>query len=344
MTQMKKLLQFALAAIILFTGFSAEGQPSKKALAQKDSNHMARFNVFDFTTKRPISQALILDEMGNELGQTDGKGVAEIYVPINTKDFYTVKAEGFNPMNIRLDQSDRKTGKYEVFLPSAEIGYNHVAEASPDEEGNKDLVKVYIKQDPATYQKKGSQGSEIMFSVQVAASSHPISESSAKDQWQDLGQVYVHRENDMYKIRIGPFNTQQEAKQVLLAAKSKGRKDAFIVVQQGLEYALPSVIPQKPKDDEPSIPTMEKPASLQTGDFKVRVASYLHPGSFNPEGIDKLGRLESYRKGEWTIMMIGGFENIEEARRAKNVVTSKGFTDAAIVVDRDGIIETIEEN
>ena len=155
--------------------------------------------------------------------------------------------------------------------------------------------------------------------------------------------MYVHRENEMYKIRIGPFNTQQEAKQVLLAAKAKGRKDAFIVVQQGLENVAPTVMQQKPSVNEPSIPPPPQPASLQTGDFKVRVASYLHPGSFNPDGIDKLGRLESYRKGEWTIMMIGGFENIEEARRAKNVVTSKGFTDAAIVIDRDGIIETIEE-
>ena len=298
----------------------------------------------DFTTKRPIGHAVILDGMGNELGQTDTKGVAEVYVPLNTRDFYTVKAEGFNHMNLRLDQSDRKTGKYEVFLPSVELGYDHVAEALHEEVSSKELVKVYVKQDPTTYQKKESQGSEIMFSVQVAASSNPISESSAKEQWQDLGQVYVQRENEMYKIRIGPFNTQQEAKQVLLAAKSKGRKDAFIVVQQGFDGDVPAVMPQKPVDEESSITTPVQPASLQTGDFKVRVASYLHPGSFNPEGIDNLGRLESYRKGEWTIMMIGGFNNIEEARRAKNVVTSKGFTDAAIVVDRDGIIETVEEN
>ena len=145
----------------------------------------------------------------------------------------------------------------------------------------------------------------------------------------------------MYKLRIGPFHTQTEAKEALLAVKAKGRKDAFIVVQQGSDVPRPTTqnVPHVIKE-EVQAPDVDMSVK---GDFKVRVASYLQPGSFNPEGIDQLGTLESYRRGEWTIMMIGGFTNLAEARRAKNIVVSKGFNDAAVVVDKEGIIETVEE-
>ena len=214
--------------------------------------------------------------------------------------------------------------------------------AMPVSEAKTDMVKVYIKQDPATYQRKTMQGEEISFSVQVSASTSPVSEKNAIQQWKELGNVYVQRENGMYKVRIGPYETQQEAKHVLLGVKSKGRKDAFIVVQQTGQNDAPIVKATTfTVNESPEVQNSQP--ELAEGDYKVRVASYLHPGSFNPEGIDQLGRLESYRKGDLTIMMIGGFRTLDEAIRAKNVVISKGFPDAAIVLDNNGILETVEE-
>lgn len=212
----------------------------------------------------------------------------------------------------------------------------------PVRETKSDMVKVYIKQDPATYQRKTTQGAGISFSVQVSATSSPVSEKSATQEWNALGNVYVHRENGMYKVRIGPYETQQEAKHVLLGVKSKGRKDAFIVVQQTGQNDAPIVKSAAISVNESPRVQNSQP-ELAEGDYKVRVASYLHPGSFNPDGIDNLGRLESYRKGDLTIMMIGGFRTVDEAIRAKNVVISKGFPDAAIVLDNNGILETVEE-
>ena len=42
-------------------------------------------------------------------------------------------------------------------------------------------------------------------------------------------------------------------------------------------------------------------------------------------------------------MMISGFKNLAEARRAQEIVISKGFPDAAVVIDKFGIIETVQE-
>lgn len=363
---MKKLQDFALAILLFAGSIHASAQPSKQSLNYNRMSHKAHFSVNDFTTKSPIEHAVITNQSGYELGSTDAKGNMAVNVPANSREFYSIYAEGYNTMNIRLDQTNLQSGSYEVYLPSVELGY---ARSGIETEGNTfemdskpEMVKVYVKQDPATYEKKSMQGNEIMFSVQVAASSKPVSESSAKEEWEGIGRVYIQKENGMYKVRIGPYETQQEAKKILLEVKAKGRKDAFIVVQQSGQYDAPMV--NEIKHAEEPTPTIteepvvnEKPVMTKApvvneeetnpmaieGDFKVRVASYLHPGTFNPDGIDKLGTLESYRKGEWTIMMIGGFRTLDEARRAKNIVVSKGFTDASIVMEKDGILETIEE-
>ncbi|MBK9981441.1 MAG: SPOR domain-containing protein [Saprospiraceae bacterium] len=222
------------------------------------------------------------------------------------------------------------------------------------ESDSPDLVKVYVKQNPATYQKSSSQNTKIDFAVQVAASSFPISEAKAKNDWKDLGHVYVQKENGLYKIRIGPYTTQLEAKETLLKAKSKGRTDAFIVVLQGTENDKPlyqsgldtkSISPSKVEKKDVILKETEPvtEASPAISEYKVQLASYTKPGSFNTNGIEKLGTLESYRKGEMTIMMIGGFRNLSDARKAKDVAMSRGFKDAVIVTDNNGILMAVKD-
>lgn len=339
---MKKLL-YLLLAISLLTAISLQAQPQKSKTGQAYS-HRAHFSVYDFTTKIPIEDAVVTNQTGQELGTTNADGELALNLPPNSSAFYTIRAEGYNPMNIRLNKAEKKSAEYEVFLPAQEIGYSRL-EASIDQgisEEDLELVKVYVKQDPAEYQKTTTQAGEISFSVQIAASSNPITPNTVGHEWSEIGNVFVKQENGMYKVRIGPYLSQQEAKQVLLQVKSKGRKDAFIVVQQGTVNDEPSIKTEIPVTSTPEPVTNSQPELLE-GDYKVRVASYLHPGAFNPDGIDKLGRLESYRKGEWTIMMIGGFRSKEEAAKARDIVLSKGFTDASIVRDNNGVIETIEE-
>lgn len=223
------------------------------------------------------------------------------------------------------------------------------------------LVKVYVKQDPSTY-KKVSQDSalELEFAVQLSASSRPITDKSSLSSWEQLGPVYIHTENGMYKVRIGPYDNQDQAKNVLLKAKERGKMDAFIVIQKGLENYTPQGManetdfepetasrkPEAQVDPSPvvhsSIPPAPVVADEETGDFKVRLASYLKPGGFNTSDIDQYGPLESYRKGEWTIMMIGGFKTRKEATKVRDLVIAKGYKDAAVVVDRGGIIEEID--
>lgn len=212
--------------------------------------------------------------------------------------------------------------------------------------GNPDVVKVYVKQDPGKYQSKKSPAeSQVEFAVQLAATSRPITDKSSLKAWEDLGPVYIQTENGLYKVRIGPYNTQEGAKAVLLKAKERGRSDAFIVVQQGIENHKPYEFPahttstadiaaSNKTETEETVVSNELPA----GDYKVQLVSYLHPGGFNTSDIDQYGPLESYRKGEWTIMLIGGFKTKADAQRVKDIAVSKGFQDATVVMDQDGIL------
>jgi hypothetical protein len=122
------------------------------------------------------------------------------------------------------------------------------------------MVKVYVKQDPAAYQKtKENADVKVEFAVQLSASSKPVGNKNSLKSWEDLGPVYVHSENGLYKVRIGPFDTQEDAKAVLLKAKSRGTKDAFIVVQQGLENHKPYEFQSNPEPVAAAHATETKP-------------------------------------------------------------------------------------
>lgn len=342
---MKKFPTITLAVLITVTPLLIQGQPERYTQPAKAYTHLAQFKVYDHSSKAPIERAVVTDQYGQELGYTGMKGDLALNVPPNRIEYYTIKADGYSPMNIRLAQAEKKKGEYEVFLPAA-APLSTTMENTPENDAANSRVKIYVREDPKTYQKKTVQGGEISFAVQVAASSRPITKQAANKEWEGLGSVYIHQENGMYKVRIGPYTSQQEAKKVLLDVKSKGRKDAFIVVMQSGEFDPPMEQVNRPSAPQPiEVPaeTYISTTDMPKADYKVKIASYLHPGAFNPDGIDKLGTLESYRKGEWTIMMIGGFRTLDEARRARQIVVSKGFADASIVVDNGGIIETIEE-
>ena len=225
--------------------------------------------------------------------------------------------------------------------------YVLAGQANTAKANDSDLVKVYVKQDPGTYQKSRDESpAKVEFAVQLSASAKPITDKKALKTWEDLGPVYIHSENGLYKLRIGPFNTQEDAKAVLLQAKARGTKDAFIVVQQGLENQKSfeskshSEVAANTKASTESLvmPDTKSTDEIAQGEYKVRLASYLHPGAFNTKDIDQYGTLESYRQGEWTIMLIGGFKTEADAKKVKDQVVAKGYKDAAVVMDQDGIL------
>src|SRR5690606_29998997 len=81
--------------------------------------------------------------------------------------------------------------------------------------------KTYVRQDPSSYKKQTKPTrNPVEFAVQLSASSHQVEDKSALNKRSDIAPVFVHAENGMHKVRIGPFHSQEEAKTALLKAKS----------------------------------------------------------------------------------------------------------------------------
>jgi len=344
---MKLLLNVMLILISDFFG-PLQGQN----MANKGGTpavHEARFIVSDAETKSPVAQAILIDKTGNQLGQTDVYGRLVLSLPASDKEVYTVRASGYNATQVKLTNASKKAADYQVLMMEIKR-----EKGMPDQQvqvpaAETDLVKVYVKQDPSTYKKPENEGAkDIEFAVQLSASSRPVTDKSSLSSWEELGPVYIHNENNMYKVRIGPFDTQDKAKQVLLQAKERGKKDAFIVIQHGLEaYSAQGHPANQAMEDQmlrEEKVTSPAPSPVSSDDviveYKVRLASYLKPGGFNTTDIDQYGPLESYRQGDWTIMLIGGFKTAKDAERVRDLVIAKGYKDARVVVDKGGILES----
>ncbi len=358
-SMIKLLLNVTLILISDFFGpLQGQNTPNKGG---SPALHEARFMVSNAETKTPVAQAFLIDKSGKQLGQTDDNGKLVLALPASESEVYTVRAQGYNATQVRLTNASKKAADYQVLMMALKNEKAILDQPTSGSSAEADMVKVYVKQDPTTYKKPQSEkAKDIEFAVQLSASSRPITDKSSLSSWEELGPVYIHSENGMYKVRIGPFDTQDKAKQVLLQAKARGKKDAFIVIQQGLdafstqghpagqEMDAPMVMEEKVSNPSPVVsnpsPIVSDPSPATTTnddvilEYKVRLASYLKPGGFNTKDIDQYGPLESYRQGEWTIMLIGGFKTAKDAEHVKDLVIAKGYKDASVVVDKDGIL------
>ena len=368
---MKKTI--LLLTLFVVSGFYTLGhnqteEPKTRILKE------AGFTMLDQTTRKPIADAVVYDAENKVIGISDRNGRVTFNAPASSKETYIIKVTGFNPVEINLKFATKKSARYDVLLATSASTSEEINtdELMVEKVAAEEKVKVYVMQDPKTYVKEprpDEQELDLVFAVQLSASSKPVSDLKSLSSWEELGPLYVYTENGLYKVRIGPFDTQDEAKNVLLQAKERGKSDAFIVIQEGLEgyeptgyvkYEESMVIDEKfvvsgketsptpvaePVAEEKKVVAVAQPEPMTDDivEYKVRLASYLKPGGFNTKDIDQYGPLESYRKGDWTIMLIGGFKTLEEAKRVQKEVVAKGYKDAMIVADKGGILEDVKQ-
>ena len=80
-------------------------------------------------------------------------------------------------------------------------------------------------------------------------------------------------------------------------------------------------------------------ASTTGVNYKIRLASYEDPIWFDTNKVNDIGVIEQWSKGEWTIFVLSGFNNLEEAQIAKLAAVNRGYRAAEVVIDRNGILE-----
>ena len=178
-----------------------------------------------------------------------------------------------------------------------------------------------------------------VYFIQLASLSKPGGNLEQFKAVVEFGNVYRVKKTSTYKIRLGYFYGEQEAKSVLAQVRQKGFRDAFIVEDvldiKELELLVSSF----------SFHNNEKYVKPDNeSEFKVRLAAYSNPLYFDTEKVKDIGVIEQWSKGKWTIFILSGYSNMEEANKARIKAVNRGFTGAEIVRDDDGILTRVHLN
>ncbi len=168
------------------------------------------------------------------------------------------------------------------------------------------------------------------------------------------GNVYGRNEGTYKKVRVGIFPTRAEAQAAQAQARSNGFKSAFIVKEEisslrDLEIYreamnAPTTIPAVPTTTTPP-PSNTNPAPrppAETGSIKVQIASYKNMKFFNRATAAKLGNVETRKKGDFTIILLSGFNNQQSAESARQAAIQAGYKGAYLVKETGGVLEKVE--
>jgi tetratricopeptide (TPR) repeat protein len=164
------------------------------------------------------------------------------------------------------------------------------------------------------------------------------------------GNIYKMQNNNTLKVRLGYFTDRKEAEDILSKVRQKGYKDAFISHEilntAQMELVLTGTDENSFTDKgnfNTSNPEVAK-SYKSTNKYKVRLASYEDPIWFDVNKVKDLGRIEQWTKGGWTIFILAGYNDLEEAKKAQIQALNRGYKTSEVVIDNGGILERLKQN
>ena len=165
------------------------------------------------------------------------------------------------------------------------------------------------------------------------------------------GNIYKFDIAGSIKIRLGYFMDQMEAEDILAQVRKSGFRDAFIVREPVTTTNMELVLTAQDRlnsttgvNNNSTNFQYSNPTGNYGATYKVRLASYEDPIWFDNSKVKDLGQIEQWSKGTWTIFILSGYNNFEQANQAKMKAANRGFKDAEVVIDNGGILERLKAN
>ena len=187
-----------------------------------------------------------------------------------------------------------------------------------------------------------------VFFIQLAALYQSKGNVDKYNGLKKYGNLYKVYKSNSTKIKLGYFLDKSEAVSVLKQVKGQGYSDAFITRDQLNSSELELVVASEAQsnfDSYTSKPATTKPYSApKSSNYKIRLASYEDPIWFDIAKAKGLGQIEQWTKGGWTIFILSGYTNYDEAESARIRAVNQGFADAEVVIDNNGILERLRHN
>lgn len=182
-------------------------------------------------------------------------------------------------------------------------------------------------------------GKPVYF-IQLAAFFTTEAKVGRFDVLTDYGNIYKIKEASATKVKLGYYYDEYEAKRILQLVKNMGFTDAFISLAPIDTRKMELIVNPTSNDNF----KYTAPISNNNASYKVRLASYSDPSWFDLGSVEDLGTIEQWSKNEWTIFVLSGYSNLENAETARIKAVNRGYIDAAVVKDNNGVLEIIKRN
>lgn len=139
----------------------------------------------------------------------------------------------------------------------------------------------------------------------------------------DLGTLFTVEQNGIYKLRLGVYDNERTAEDILSILKQRGYEGAFKVFQA------------EEKDALLSLKGKSKNAAYPSG-FGVQLGAYTQPKWFDRSKAKELGMLSSVKKDNLTVFYLYDYDNLESAQEVLSKAKKKGFADAYVIKFTEG--------
>lgn len=193
-----------------------------------------------------------------------------------------------------------------------------------------------------------------VFFIQLASLSQSSGDINKYATLTRYGSLYKVYRPYSTKVKLGYYLDRVEATSVLRSVRNAGFRDAFIstgsINGSDIELVTPSSSYSDSSYNNNSGSSTRSSSSSVTSapsgnsKYKVRLATYDDPMWFDTSVVSDIGKIEQWTKGEWTIFVMSGFSNFDEANQAKIKSINRGFPEAEVVIDNNGILERIISN
>ncbi len=185
------------------------------------------------------------------------------------------------------------------------------------------------------------------YTIQVASLKGEFDDQQFARTLKDVGDVFKVFYNSDTKIRVGSYNTREMAEAALPQVRERGFGDAFIVLEQivvnpaqGSQRAESGQLSSLRDSEKPEQPTPDKKAddsNLKTpsATYYVRLGAFRDMRFFD-DSVWEGYTVEKKQENDLTVVMVGGFDRIEDIEDVRLKAVRNGFSDAFIVIEYNG--------
>ncbi len=336
-----------------------QGREVEVQLRKLDEQYLGK--VVDAETSMPLDRVYVTatnQATGAKAeATTDFRGEYALALAPNSSYLIRYSRAGYTDVN-RVVRT-RSAQERDILGVVALVSSTSAAAHQPDAYSTTSTWKAPTATDtPQEYKQVEASSPAVLpagYAVQLAAfkkgKKYDLSKFAALE---EVGTVYVHEEKGMEKVRVGTYSSVDEAKYALRKAHAAGFKSAFVIrqkeevkiqAQKTTEEALPTAYDatsQQPKTPLPSGKTDSEPAiENRTAAYLVQLAAYRNPKYFDKKKVIDIGVVEERKQGDLTIMLLSGYENVSEAKKAMYEARKRGFKGAYLVMDEGGTLKRI---